>query len=95
MKILQTINLYFELNIKVYEINYNTSNKKRTEYLNKFKNDNTCINVLCNVHILDEGIDIPECDSIYLTHPNNNLINIIQRISRANRKDTNNRVGVS
>ena len=89
MKILQTINLYFELNIKVYEINYNTSNKKRTEYLNKFKNDKS-INILCNVHILDEGIDIPICDSVYLTHPNNNLINIIQRISRANRLDKNN-----
>ena len=34
--------------------------------------------------------DIPECDSIYLTHPNNNIISIIQRISRANRLDKNN-----
>ncbi len=90
VKILKTINIYFELNIKIYEINYNTTKKKRTEFLNKFKNDNTCINIICNVHILDEGIDITECDSIYLTHPNNNLINIIQRISRANRKNTNN-----
>lgn len=87
VKILKTINIYFNLNIKIYEINYNTTKKKRNEYLNKFKNDNTCINILCNVHILDEGIDIPECDSIYLTHPNNNPINIIQRISRANRLD--------
>jgi superfamily II DNA or RNA helicase len=91
VKILKTMNIYFELNIKVYEINYNTTKKRRTEYLNKFKNDNTCINILCNVHVLDEGIDIPECDSIYLTHPNNNPINIIQRISRANRLDFNNK----
>jgi hypothetical protein len=40
---------------------------------------------------LDEGIDIPECDSVYLTHPNNNPINIIQRISRSNRLDVNNK----
>ena len=46
---------------------------------------------MCNVHILDEGIDIPTCDSIYLTHPNNNPTNIIQRISRANRIDNNNK----
>ena len=46
---------------------------------------------MCNVHILDEGIDIPTCDSIYLTHPNNNPTNIIQRISRANRIDSNNK----
>ena len=58
--------------------------------MNKFKNDNNSINILCNVHILDEGIDIPECDSIFLTHPNNNPINIIQRISRANRLDNSN-----
>jgi superfamily II DNA or RNA helicase len=89
-KILQIINIYFELNIKVYEITYNTTKKKRIEILNKFKNDNTHINILCNVHILDEGIDIQECDSVYLTHPNNNPINIIQRISRANRIDRNN-----
>jgi len=49
-----------------------------------------CINIICNVHILDEGIDIPECDAVYLTHPNNNPINIIQRISRSNRLNINN-----
>ena len=90
IKILKTINIYFELNIKIYEITYNTNKKTRLESINKFKNDNTCINIICNVHILDEGIDIPECDSIYLTHPNNNIINIIQRISRANRLDKTN-----
>ena len=91
IKILQTINIYFELNLKIYEITYNTTKKKRTEFLNKFKNDNSCKNILCNVHVLDEGIDIQECDSVYLTHPNNNPINIIQRISRANRLDINNK----
>ena len=90
VKILQTINLYFELNIKTYEIDYKTGVNERNKNLIKFKNDNCCINILCNVHILDEGIDIPECDSIYLTHPNNNIISIIQRISRANRLDKNN-----
>ncbi len=90
IKILKTMNIYFDINIKIFELNCNTSKKKRIDYLNKFRYNNTCINVICNVHILDEGIDIPECDSIYLTHPNNNLINIIQRISRANRIDKNN-----
>ena len=90
IKILSTINIYFELNIKIYNINYDTTKKKRIEYLNKFTKDDSYINILCNVHILDEGIDIPNCDSIYLTHPNNNPINIIQRISRANRIDMSN-----
>ena len=89
-KIIQTLNIYFNLNIKINEINYQTTVLNRKKYLNKFANDNTAINILANVHILDEGIDIPECDSVYLTNPNNNPINIIQRISRANRIDKNN-----
>jgi predicted helicase len=94
-KILQTLNIYFEFNIKIYEINYKSTSKNREKTLVKFKNDNTCINIICNVHILDEGIDIPECDSVYLTHPNNNPINIIQRISRSNRLDINNKDKIS
>jgi len=89
-KILKVINIYFNLPLKTYEINCNTSAKNRQQYMNKFTVDNNSINIICNVHILDEGIDIPVCDSIYLTHPNNNIINIIQRISRANRLDSNN-----
>jgi superfamily II DNA or RNA helicase len=63
----------------------NTSRTKRNISLTKFKTNKTKITILLNVHILDEGIDIPVCDSVYLTHPNNNPVNIIQRISRANR----------
>ena len=91
IKVLKTINLYFNLNIKIYEINYTTTKSERNKSLNKFKFDESCISILCNVHILDEGIDIPECDSIFLTHPNNNPINLIQRISRANRIDIKNK----
>jgi superfamily II DNA or RNA helicase len=83
--ILKTINIYFKLSLCVYNINYNTSRTKRNISITKFKNNKTKISILLNVHILDEGIDIPECDSVYLTHPNNNPVNIIQRISRANR----------
>jgi superfamily II DNA or RNA helicase len=85
IKVLKTINIYFNLNIKVYEINYKTSKGNRNKYIQKFKYDDSSINIICNVHILDEGIDIPECDSIFLTHPNNDPSNLIQRISRANR----------
>ncbi len=83
--ILKTINIYFELSLGIYNINYNTTRTKRNLSLTKFRNNKTKISIMLNVHILDEGIDIPECDSVYLTHPNNNPVNIIQRISRANR----------
>jgi superfamily II DNA or RNA helicase len=90
VKILKTLNIYFDFNLKINQITYDTIKSKRIEYLNRFQYDDTCINILCNVHILDEGIDIPNCDSVFLTHPNNNIINIIQRISRANRLNTSN-----
>ena len=75
----------FEFTLGIYNINYNTGKTARNLSLTKFRNNKTKISIMLNVHILDEGIDIPECDSVYLTHPNNNPVNIIQRISRANR----------
>jgi len=84
-RILNIINLFFENKLSIGEINYNTSKSVRNKTLTRFRNKSETINILCNVHILDEGIDIPECDAVYLTHPNNNPINFIQRISRCNR----------
>lgn len=84
-KILNVLNVFFGNKLLVNEINCNTSKTERSKILTRFKNKNDTINILCNVHILDEGIDIPECDSVYLTHPNYNPINFIQRISRCNR----------
>jgi superfamily II DNA or RNA helicase len=88
--ILKLINIYHGLKIAVYNINYNSSKTTRNISLTKFRSNNTKICIMLNVHVLDEGIDIPECDSVFLTNPNNNPINIIQRISRANRITKNN-----
>jgi superfamily II DNA or RNA helicase len=74
------------LNIKVstYQIDCLTPKTKRAEYINKFKSDIN-ISLLLNVQILNEGIDIPICDSVFITDPNNNIENLVQRMSRANR----------
>ena len=74
------------LNVDVdyWEINCNTKRTIREKIINEFK-ESTKIAIIINVHILDEGINIPECDSIFITKPNENLINIIQRMCRANR----------
>ena len=74
------------LNIEIdsWIITCNTAKTKRANYLLNFtKSSKLC--VMINVHILDEGIDIPECDSVFITQPNNNIINIVQRMCRANR----------
>ena len=84
-KVIDVLNVFFSNKLLVNEINYNTGKTDRNKILSRFKNKNETVNILCNVHILDEGIDIPECDAVYLTHPNYNPINFIQRISRCNR----------
>jgi hypothetical protein len=72
------------ITLKIYQIDYSTSKIKRTEYIRDFKID-TEISIMLNVQILNEGINIVECDSVYITNPNNNIANLIQRMSRANR----------
>ena len=52
--------------------------------------EKTGYNFLCSVDILNECIDIPECDSIFIAYPSKSKIRNIQRVCRANRKDKKN-----
>jgi superfamily II DNA or RNA helicase/phage anti-repressor protein len=74
------------LNIKIeyWQIDCNTKKTIREKIINNFK-QSEIMSIIINVHILDEGINIPECDSVFITQPSNNIINIIQRMCRANR----------
>lgn len=74
------------LNIEIHTniIDYSTSKLNRIEYLKQFKKNNQN-QILINVQILNEGIDIPSCDSVFITKPNENIINLIQRMCRCNR----------
>jgi superfamily II DNA or RNA helicase len=74
------LNIHLNKNV----INCKTSRKKRKEYLELFENSKI-ISILINVHILDEGINIVNCDSVFICNPNNNINNIIQRMCRCNR----------
>ena len=58
--------------------------------MKNFSEENNKINLLFNIRILNECIDIPACDSIYISYPPKNKITTIQRISRAIRKNKNN-----
>ena len=80
----QLLNVSFESNI----INCHTSKINRIEYIKKFKF--SLVNqILLNVQILNEGIDIPECDSVFITKPSENIINLVQRMCRCNRIQPN------
>ena len=83
-KILTLISNTFNVEIEREQIDCNTKRLKRNEIIEKFRNS-TELFILLNVHVLDEGIDIPECDSVYITQPNNNILNLVQRMCRANR----------
>ena len=74
------------LNCKInqYQIDCFTTKTRRAEYIENFKKE-TDISLMLNVQILNEGINIPLCDSVYIIKPSNNIINLIQRMSRANR----------
>jgi superfamily II DNA or RNA helicase len=72
----------------VHVITNRTSKKNRERSIYRFRN-NDVRTIMLNVHILDEGIDIPECDSIYVTQPNDNIDNLIQRMCRCNRRTVN------
>ena len=49
--------------------------------------------VLLSVRVLDEAVDIPRCDSVFITYVGGqeNLIRIVQRMMRGGRKDISNK----
>jgi superfamily II DNA or RNA helicase len=76
---------FYNTTIDIFKINYTNTRNYRNNIIEEFiKSKNNA--VLLNVHILDEGIDIPSCDSVFITNPSNDMNNLIQRISRCNRK---------
>ena len=83
------LNEYFVLDMYTETI---LSNDNKEDRINKIKSFTIFngISILINVEILNECIDIKECDSIFITYPSESKIRNIQRICRANRKDINN-----
>ena len=71
-------------NFKCYinVVNYKTSLNKRNKIIEEFKSEKYKLSFIISVHTLDECIDVPICDSVYITYNINNSINIIQKISR-------------
>ncbi len=89
-KSLKRLALYHETDLYLNMIIYDTSKKERNEILEEFQSVNKKA-IIISVHILDECIDIPKCDSIFISSNQNNKIKSIQRICRANRKDIENK----
>jgi superfamily II DNA or RNA helicase len=80
---------FYEGEIWADSITSSVSDKKRKELLKEFIEYKGKA-LVCSVRILNECVDIPECDSILITNPGDNKISNIQRLNRATRRDKNN-----
>ena len=85
---LTKMNEYHCINLKIEIITAETNNKDRNKILKEFA-DYKGRYVICSVHILDECVDIVECDSIFLNNKCSSKTRLTQRICRPNRKDKN------
>ena len=83
------LNEYYLLDLNVQQITAQTSHKSRTQILDQFANSKQ-VELLLSIRILDECVDIPACDSIYITYPSESKIRTIQRMCRCVRKDPSN-----
>lgn len=63
------------------------SAEDRSNIMNKFKNTNE-IEILCVVNILNEGVDIADCNILLMTRPTQSNIVYQQQIGRASRIDS-------
>jgi len=84
------LNKFYALDYKISQITSNDNAKKRIDILNNFATNNK-IQLLFSIRILDECIDIPTCDSIYITYPSKSKIRTIQRLCRCIRINKNNK----
>jgi superfamily II DNA or RNA helicase len=76
---------YYGLELNINSITEDDSSTQRLKKLKNFE-DSKEINLLFSIRILDEGIDIPCCDGIFISYTSNSKIRNIQRIMRACRK---------
>jgi superfamily II DNA or RNA helicase len=90
----EIMNKYHYFKVLIKTITCEVKKDERINIINKFQKDEEeeIIKIILSIRILDEGIDIPKCDSIFISYigdPNNDIRNI-QRICRANRIDHTN-----
>jgi hypothetical protein len=90
MRAIEILDDYYYLDFHMDSITSSINHKKRDEILITFANS-TVIELLFSVRILDECIDIPQCDSIFITYPSQSKIRTIQRMSRCIRIDKYNK----
>ena len=87
MESMKILNDFYIMNVNILSISCEDNETKRKNTLELFSNNNEYLQLLFSIKILNECIDIPACDSIYISYAPKNKITTIQRISRAIRTD--------
>ena len=85
IKGIEELNKFYYINLQIQQITSKKSEKERDKILDNFVSNDMSKQLLFSVRILDECIDIPQCDSVYLTYPSESKIRTIQRICRSTR----------
>ena len=81
---LKELNKYYAYDYKIEQLTYLDSKKNR-KYKLKELEESTGNYFMCSVNILNECIDVPSVDTIYITYNCVSKISCIQRMSRAMR----------
>ena len=83
---------YHYLKCKTYSISCENNYEERNKLLKKFQKEYDGIKIISSVRILDEGVNIVKCDSIFLTSlkDTSSEIRTVQRMCRSNRLDKEN-----
>ena len=94
MMAMDCLNDHYCMDFEMDKINAFNNAESRQRILDKFQYKNDKIQLLFSIRILDECIDVPACDSIFITYPSQSKIRTIQRLSRCIRTDKMNRFKV-
>lgn len=73
--------------IKAVHVDSKTPSAERDEIMNDFRNGK--IKVLCNVDLISEGFDVPDCNCVIMARPTDSLVLYLQQSMRCMRYQPN------
>lgn len=83
---------YSKEGISSAHLDATTPKQERKSILDKFRTGE--IMVLCNVDIVSEGFDVPDCEAVQLARPTKSLVLYLQQVGRCMRPSTNKEFGI-
>lgn len=83
---------FCEAGVPAEHLDAETPKEERKQILNRFKSGE--IRVLCNVNIVSEGFDVPDCEVVQLARPTRSLALYIQQVGRCMRPAKDKEAGV-